>query len=204
MSWSFRSPTDAAGNSTEASVTVVFDAPEPETTFTAHQRWEVVDGSPAVNGYWGTAAPGAKVVVGSEHGSGSTVAGDEGGWELKVVFEAPCNQWFKVVVESGDHRKVFEMKRACADETAFTAHQQYGECSEALPYDVFHGTAAPGSTIWVASPYGSGQATADDHGSWEVRVDFPEAPRGVEFEVVVEANGGRKVFGFVAVEIAEG
>jgi hypothetical protein len=193
--------TDPAGNTAEKSVTVYYEDPEPKHQFTAKQKWEIVDGDPAVNIYWGTAAPGAKVWVGSDHGSKTVTAGPEGGWEMHVTFDAPCNTWIGVVVESGSHRKVFEMKRACADEHPFTASQQYGECSEATPFDVFHGTAAPGATIWVESPYGSGTTTATAKGAWELRVNFPEAPRGKTFEVVVESSGGgRKVFTFVATE----
>jgi hypothetical protein len=193
--------TDAAGNATEKSVTVHYEAPEPKHAFTANQKWEIVDGDPAVNKYWGTAEPGAKVWIGSDYGSKAVTTGPEGGWEMQIAFEAPCNTWFGVVVESGAHRKVFEMKRACAEEHLFTAKQQYGECSEATPFDVFHGTAAPGATIWVESKYGSGTTTANAEGAWELQVDFPEAPRGKTFEVVVESSdGGRKVFTFVATE----
>ncbi|MEA2002988.1 MAG: hypothetical protein U9N84_14025 [Actinomycetota bacterium] len=285
---SFRAE-DAAGNVSEASVKVFLDGEEkPGTEFTARQKWEAVDGSPASNIYYGTARPGSKVWVGSKYGEGHTTANDDGAWELKVTFpEAPCNEHFGVVVEGEpDGRREFSMKYVCATheftanqkygentepwskffgtdkpgatvwvaseygtvETKvgdngewlvklhfndnlpankevgvvvesstggraefgfywiveeanaidFTANQKYGSCGETVPYDVFFGTATPGATIWVESPYGGGVATAGDKGNWELRVEFPEAPVGESFTVVVESSdGGRATFSFV-------
>jgi hypothetical protein len=168
--------------------------------FIAHQKYEVVDGeNPVVNFYWGTGRPGAEVHVGSEYGRGATKVNDAGVWELRVAFEAPCNQSFRVAAESGDARVGFEMERVCRVGHEFTAHQKYGSCGEPIPFDVFYGTGTPGARVVVESPYGSGRVTIDERGKWEVRVEFPDAPIGDEFRVVVESSdGGRAVFGFVA------
>lgn len=277
---------DTAGNVTEKSIKVFLDR-ETDAAFAAHQKWEVVDGYPAMNKYYGTARPGTKVSVGSRFGEGRTTADEKGNWELRVEFkEAPCNETFGVVVEAeGDHRKEFRMKYVCAShefsahqkyaenenpwtkfygtgepgtkvvvvsefgstetvvegngewfaklhfndnlppntdikvvvegeggraefgfywivkeatQVDFTANQKYGSCGEAVPYDKFFGTAAPGSTIWVESPFGSGTTTASESGEWFIRVDFPEAPVGESFTVVVESSdGGRATFTFV-------
>ena len=159
----------------------------------------MVDGDPVVNYYWGTSKPGAEVTVESEYGRGRTTANDDGKWELRVEFPtAPCNEPFRVIAASGDHRQEFKMKRACPVDIAFTAHQKCGECAEPIPFDIFFGTADPGALISVESPYGGGQAEADDSGHWELKVEFPHAPAGEAFEVVVETSDGhRKVFGFV-------
>ena len=171
--------------------------------FTAHQRYEVVDGWPVVNYYWGTAKPGAEVHIGSEYGRGTTAANDDGKWEIRVEFPtAPCNEPFRVAAESGDHRKEFKMTRACEVDVVldFTAHQKYGECSEDVPYDVFWGTAAAGATITVESPHGRASTAAGEKGHWELKVEFPDAPVGEVFDVVVESSdGGRSVFSFVNV-----
>ena len=166
--------------------------------FTAHQKWEISDDEPAMNIYYGTARPGAEVWVGSEYGSGHTKANENGTWELEVRFpEAPCNQWFAVVVESGDHRKVFEMKRVCREDVEFTANQKYGSCGEEIPYDVFWGTATPGAKIWIESAYGGGTAIANEKGHWEKRIEFPEAPVGETFKIFIESSdGGEAVFTF--------
>lgn len=277
---------DVAGNIAEKSIKVFLDR-ETDVAFSAHQKWEVVDGHPAVNKYYGTARPGSKIAVGSRFGEGRTTADAAGDWELRVEFKAaPCNESFGVVVEGEpDHRKEFRMKYVCADhefsahqkypenespwtkfhgtgkpgtrvvvvseygstettvegngewfaklhfndnlpantrinvvvegeggraefgffwvvkeagDVEFTANQKYGSCGEALPYDKFFGTATPGSKIWVESPYGSGTTVAGDNGEWFLRVDFPEAPVGESFTVVVESSdGGRATFTFV-------
>lgn len=81
---------------------------------------------------------------------------------------------------------------------AFTAQQAYGSCGEDVPYDIFSGTATPGSTVTISSPYGSGSATADAGGHWERTVEFPTAPRGQTFEVNVGGVGGSATLHFTA------
>jgi hypothetical protein len=80
----------------------------------------------------------------------------------------------------------------------FTAHQKYGSCGEAIPYDVFHGTATPGTKIWIESPHGSAAVKANDKGNWEAKVKFETSEPGVPFTVVVETSeGDRAEFTFV-------
>lgn len=275
--------TDAAGNSSEASITVTYVTRVGEVEFTAHQKYEATDAAIPTNKYYGTATPGAKVYVGSKYGSGATRAnesgewfivvqfpeaphgvwfdvvveseggraafemvayrqdikvefsaqqklgvnadnwdffwgtaqpgtkvtarseyggatvevGPKGGWEMKVHFEAPAGTTFPVTIsDAGGHSKVFEFTNPERSEVAFTANQKYGSCAEEVPYDVFWGTAQPGTKVWVGSPYGGGTATVSKDGYWEIRVEFPEAPSGKTFEVVIEGEGGRKVFTF--------
>jgi hypothetical protein len=279
---------DVAGNMTEKSIKVFLDAEEPTVKeFSAHQKWEVVDGHPAENKYYGTGTPGTTVWVGSEYGDGSVKIGEGGEWSLYVKFpEAPCNETFTVVVENENNRREFRMKYICAshefsatqqygentepwtkfhgtgnpgdkiwvgsefgtvetvvegngewfaklhfndnlpanreigiviesssddraefgfywivkehEEVEFTANQQYGSCGEEVPWDKFWGTAAPGSTIWVESPFGGGTTTANGDGNWQIEVEFPEAPLGEAFTVVIESSDdGRATFSFV-------
>ncbi|MDJ0960991.1 MAG: hypothetical protein QNJ88_10050 [Acidimicrobiia bacterium] len=176
---------------------------EQDHEFTAHQKWEVVDGEPAANKYYGTGEPGTKVWIVSTDGGVETYTkvAENGEWLIYVEFpKAECNTWNDVVVEGQDGRKVFEFKYVCADEGGevdFTANQQYGSCGEEVPYDVFWGTEDPGTKIRVMSDYGSGWTKANEHGEWEIRVDFPNAKVGKTFEVVIESDdGGRKVFTF--------
>ena len=127
---------------------------------------------------------------------------ERGGWEAKVYFEgAPHAERFKVVVESSDGgRAEFSMKVYYPDheEHVFTANQKYGSCGEKIPYDVFWGTATPGAKIWVESKFGGGIAKANEAGTWELRVEFPEAPFGEPFPVFVESSdGGFAEFTFV-------
>ena len=82
-------------------------------------------------------------------------------------------------------------------EVEWSANQKYGSCAENPPYDVFHGTATPGTKIWVESKYGGGSVTANGDGQWSVKVNFYEVPSGKSFEVVVDSSSGqRKVFPF--------
>ncbi len=81
---------------------------------------------------------------------------------------------------------------------AFTATQAYGSCDEPIPYDIFSGTADPGSTVTISSPYGSGSAVADGAGHWERKVEFPSAPRGETFAVIASGVGGSKTLNFTA------
>lgn len=79
----------------------------------------------------------------------------------------------------------------------FSANQKYGSCAENPPYDVFFGTATPGTKIWIESPYGGTSTTANGDGQWSAKVTFWEAPVGKTFEVVIESSeGDRKVFAF--------
>jgi len=197
--------TDAAGNSADATVTVVYepkDEKPPSVEFSAHQKYGSSSARPPYDLFWGTATPGAKIYIESDFGSKQVTANSKGGWEAKVYFpEAPIGKAFRVVVESSDGgRKVFEFVAKGDDgvKRDFTANQKYGSCGEDIPYDVFYGKADAGERIWVESPYGSGVTEANKDGHWEVKVKFPKAPPGKVFEVVVEAeHGGRKVFTFV-------
>lgn len=282
---------DAAGNVTEEAIKVFLDVTEETTKeFTAHQKWEVVDGYPAKNKYYGTGTPGTKVWVGSEYGSGSGMIDGNGEWLFYVEFpEAPCNESFKVVVESGEHRREFTMKYVCSEtkfsanqeyientslwtkfygtgtpgdtiwaaseygteqttvgsdgkwylklhfnenvppnekikvviesssddrvefwfkwvveeekQVEFSANQKFGSSTAEVPWDKFWGTAQPGSTIEVVSPYGGGTTTADASGNWLIEVEFPEAPLGEAFTVVIESSdGGRATFAFIRLE----
>jgi hypothetical protein len=169
-----------------------------EPVFTAHQRWEAVDGEPVVNHYYGTAKPNAEVWVGSDYGSGQTTANDDGKWELRVEFpKAPCNEPFRVAAESGDARKEFKMKRVCERDHVFAANQRYGSCGEAVPYDVFWGTGIPGTTINVRSDFGGGTTAVNEQGKWELEVKFPDAPPHQTFKVLLtDGEGGEAVFEF--------
>ena len=113
-------------------------------------------------------------------------AGNVSDAAVTVYYEAPAKE------EPKDEPKDEE-----PSEVAWSANQQYGSCDESPPYDVFYGTATPGTKIWIESPYGGKTVTANDDGHWEAKVHFYEVPAGKSFEVVIESNNGnRKVFGF--------
>jgi len=79
---------------------------------------------------------------------------------------------------------------------AFTMNQKWYKCETTPPFEEFYGTAAPGSTITIASPHGGGSATADAKGKWYAKVVFPTAPKNVYFEGTVSSPQGTKPFKF--------
>ena len=81
---------------------------------------------------------------------------------------------------------------------AFTATQAYGSCGEDIPYDIFSGTATPGTLITSSSPYGSGSTMADSGGHWQKTVQFPTAPRNETFTVRLSGLGGSTTLPFFA------
>jgi hypothetical protein len=120
-------------------------------------------------------------------------------WYVYIGLEPGWNRIVaKAVNDFGEAKDVVEIFRVTKETVDFTANQVYGSCGEEVPYDVFHGTATPGTVIHVLSEYGSGDTVADGSGHWEIKVYFPEAPFNKEFQVKVKASTGEyKYFGFV-------
>jgi hypothetical protein len=189
---------DEAGNKSTASITLYLDA-ETDHKFTANQKWNIVDGYPAANKYYGTAEPGAHVYVVSKAGGAEAKAkaNEKGQWETYVKFpEAPCGEYFEVVVETDGARKTFEMKWHCEQDHEFTAHQKWEAVDGAPAANKYYGTGTPGTKVWVVSPDGGAETYAKvaENGEWLVYVEFPKAECNTWIDVVVEGDGGRKVF----------
>lgn len=101
---------DAAGNESQAAVTVhyVFEKSVTTTTttfkeelaaFAAYSQFGSCSESPPYDVYYGTGQPGSVVEITSEYGSGSVEVGEKGKWEKKVLFEgAPADRPFVVRV----------------------------------------------------------------------------------------------------------
>ncbi|MEN8041669.1 MAG: hypothetical protein ABFR95_09220 [Actinomycetota bacterium] len=133
-----------------------------------------------------------------------TAKSHKGAWSIELVLSPGKNRvGFEAVNDEGKtlYAKVTVYYDAPADEkpaeepkTEFTASQKYGSCGEAVPYDKFYGTAAPGTKIYVISEYGSGETKADANGKWYLRVDFPHSPAGKTFAVKVKTSTGEKAY----------
>jgi hypothetical protein len=84
-----------------------------EKEFWAEQKYGSCSENPAYDVFYGQGTPGMVVEIGSPYGSGRTVIGDGGSWDMKVFFEtAPVGEAFEVVLEtSGGHRTVFAFTR---------------------------------------------------------------------------------------------
>jgi len=85
-----------------------------------------------------------------------------------------------------------------APSAEFTASARYESCAEDPSYDEYSGTAAPGATITVTSPYNSpAQVVVGGSGDWFLRVEFPTAPLNVPFSVNVSDGASSSTFGMV-------
>ena len=83
-------------------------------------------------------------------------------------------------------------------QVAFSASAQYGSCEEPIPYDNYSGTAAPGATVTITSPWSATTtATADSSGHWAVQVTFEAAPVDEPFTVTISSGGESVGLGFV-------
>lgn len=193
----------------------VVDTTPPALTVTSPEDGAHV-GTPLLE-FRGTTEPGATVLASGKFAA--TVESD-GSWTVTLVLAPGANGVvFDATDDAGNTSRVRltvhldapadvpkddpapkeTTTTTVATSWGFTAWQTYGSCSEPLPYDVFGGTAKPGGTVTVTSPYGSGSTTADAEGAWSLRVEFPGAPYGKTFEVKVrDEYGNVKVFPFVS------
>lgn len=181
-----------------------------EVAFTAIQKENEVSYRPPYSHYKGTATPGTHIDVTSEFGSASGEADVNGNWYVKVWFEGIPegeSRTFPVTVthrESGQ-QQVFEFTGHHPGVTvAFSANQQNGSSPDALPWDVFYGTAEPNTVVRVWADYegwpGWVETVANADGNWEVRVEFPNAPANQPFAVktMSDFTGEKVYFDFVA------
>jgi hypothetical protein len=104
---------DAAGNTSSAMVSAVYEPPVEKKDvagFLAENVYGSCAESPPYDVYHGKGEPGSTVFVVSEYGSGQTVVGAEGGWELRVEFPgAPPGKVFAVKVKDSLGRSmIFE------------------------------------------------------------------------------------------------
>ena len=149
----------------------------------------------------GTTEPGATVFAGQYQ----AYVDGEGNWSILLVLspgangarfvatDAAGNQAEARVTVHYDPPKPTTTTKA-PEEIEFTAHNVYGSCEETPPFDIYWGTAPPGTPIYVESEYGSGSTTANAEGEWEVKVYFPEAPAEKVFSVKVKNDEGKKFY----------
>lgn len=183
------------------------DKPEADTSPPEFGILFPVDGyhtDDEVQVFEGLVEQGASVTRGKYE---AKVDGD--GWRIELVLSPGKNVVTLVAMDAAGNKakdtvtvylegKDEEPPKEEPGHIEFSANQKFGSCGEAVPYDVFYGTATPGATIYVASPYGGGTTMAGDKGGWDIMVKFPETPPGQVFEVVIESSdGGRKLFTFV-------
>jgi len=208
-------PTTTEAPATTEATTTTLDTAPPELAITspadgAHFEEKTVTFS-------GTTEPGATVVAG---GKWEASVDAEGHWSIQLVLSAGANGPSFVASDAAGNESTAritvhldvpeeepppEEPPPPEEGVAFTAFNTYGSCEETPPYDIYHGTADPGTTVTITSEYGSGSVSANGSGNWEKKVFFPEAPYGQTFVVTVkDHNGKKKQFEFVSWAGGEG
>ena len=111
---------DAAGNVSEASVSVTYAVPDREEPkeseepqeweFSANQVYGECSESPPYDVFYGFGKPGSKILVISEYGDGEIEVNENGEWEIKVFFpESPIGHGILVKVKDEfGHQQSFE------------------------------------------------------------------------------------------------
>ena len=150
----------------------------------------------------GITEPGATVFAGQYEAD----VDDGGNWAIVLVLspgangarfvatDAAGNQAEARVTVHYDVPTTTTTTKAPKEEIKFTANSVYGSCEETPPFDVYWGTAPPGTPIYIESAYGSGSTQANSKGDWEVKVYFPEAPAEKVFTVKVKDDKGQKFY----------
>jgi hypothetical protein len=158
---------------------------------------------PAKQMFVGTRAPGSVVRAESSYGVAEAVVGSTGGYELKLKLAGmPVGASAGIRVTSSASTSVFEFTvvKQAPPVIEFSANAAFVECDSTPPFNEYWGKAAVGATITISSPYGGGQVTAGADGKWTARIEFPDAPVGQMFDVVVSSSqGGSASFPFVRV-----
>jgi hypothetical protein len=192
-------PEQTTTTTTTTTTTLPPDTTPPELVITSpknEERFEV-----DVIEFRGVTEPGASVFAGRYEAD----VDREGNWSIRLVLSPGANGALFVATDAAGNSTearvtvYYDVPEPTTTTTTkppkefeFTAYQQYGSCEETPPYDVFWGTAPPGTPIYVESEYGSGSTETRENGEWEIKVFFPEAPADKVFAVKVKDNAGHK------------
>jgi hypothetical protein len=153
------------------------------------------------HGFYGTAAPGSAIRVGSDYGVVETTANAKGKWEVMLVMQGALpGSEIGVRITASTSEQVYEfvlhVPEAPSVSYDFTASAAFESCDANPPYNEYWGKAAPGAVITISSPYGGATVTANGDGRWSARVEFPSAPVGETFAVQVASSQGGNVYSF--------
>ena len=166
--------------------------------FSAHQKYGT--SSEPWEKLYGTAPLGTVIEVGSMHGNARLVT-ESYEWHLKLHFEGLTQAaTFPIELHSSTGKVMEFMFTYEPKAIEFTAKQKYGSCSDLEPYDVFLGTARPGSQITATTEgHGSTTTVAGDYGHWDLKLFFTNTTPGEPFAVTVtDSDGHAKTFQFVS------
>ncbi|MBT8213030.1 MAG: hypothetical protein KJN71_07775, partial [Acidimicrobiia bacterium] len=179
------------------------DTTPPELVITSPEDGAVFDTKTIT--FSGETEPGSTVMAAGYEADVDAA----GNWSIKLILSPGGNTATFYAYDTAGNKAIASVKVTYEapeedkpkDETptdvAFTANQVHGSCSATFAYDVFHGTADPGSVVVIWSANGAGETVADSKGFWEKKVKFPEASPNEPFIVVVESGDNRAEFDFV-------
>lgn len=187
-------------------------APAPPATieFTANLGADGQASTPMTQGFFGTAQPGSAIRVASEWGVAETVAGTEGNWEATLVMaDVPPGTKVAVRITSSTTDKVREFTLQRPGEptspfVAFTANAAQTTTDHTPPVNEYWGTSTAGAVISITSEYGSTQVESNGDGKWSARLEFPDAPLGVTFNVHITSSKGEAVYDLPLTRVGPG
>jgi hypothetical protein len=87
---------------------------------------------------------------------------------------------------------------------AFTANAALTTSDRTPPVNEYWGTSTAGAVISITSDYGSTQVESKSDGKWSARVEYPDAPVGVTFNVHVTSSKGEAAYDFSFTRVAPG
>lgn len=170
--------------------------------FTANLGADGQANTPMTQGFFGTAQPGSAIRIASDWGVAETVAGLNGNWDATLVMyevQPGTKVGVRITSSTADKAREFMLRRPGAPtppSIAFTASAAFTTCDSTPPFNEYWGTSTAGAVISITSPYGSGQVESNAEGHWEARLEFPEAPIGVAFNVHITSSKGEAVYDF--------
>jgi hypothetical protein len=87
---------------------------------------------------------------------------------------------------------------------AFTANAARTATDHNPPVNEYSGTSTAGALISITSDYGAAQVVSNAEGRWSARVEFPDAPLDVTFNVHLTSSQGEAAFDFPLTRVAPG
>jgi hypothetical protein len=187
-------------------------APAPPATieFTANLGLDGQANTPMTQGFYGTAPPESAIRIASEWGVAETLVGPNGNWDATLVMpEVPPGTAVAVRITSSATDRVREFTLHRPGESpppfvAFTANAALTTSDRTPPVNEYWGTSTAGAVIALTSEYGGTQVESNADGNWSARIEFPDAPSGVTFNVHVTSSKGEAVYDFSFTRVGPG
>ena len=113
----------------------------------------------------------------------------------------------RITSSTTDRVREFTLQRpgeATPPFVAFAANAALTTSDRTPPVNEYWGTSTAGAVISITSDYGSTQVESNGDGKWSARVEFPDAPVGMTFNVHITSSKGDAVYDFSFTRVAPG